>query len=136
MTTTVQADREQRKAAAKQVQADVAIRYGLIGRERGIYRDAARRFFQNKLSMFGFALVILLLVLAIFADDALIALPLGREPKPLIARTAYDEAFYGPVSSSIRQIVWEILTADLWKITESFCGRYLLKLGAGPRLAP
>ncbi len=54
--------------------------------ERGLYRDAGRRFVRNKLSVFGFILVILLIFLAIFADNWFIALPLGNEPEPLIAK--------------------------------------------------
>ncbi len=93
----VQTDPKERATAAEEAQRDVAIRYGLVAKERGIYRDAVGRFFRNKLSMVGFGLVLLLLVLAIFADDAIIALPLGREPKPLIARTPYDKIFFGPM---------------------------------------
>jgi oligopeptide transport system permease protein len=99
MTTGVQTDRKQATAVAEQAQAGIAIRPGLAARERGIYRDAVRRFFRNKLAIVGLAMVILLLVLAIFADDAIIAVPLGREPKPLIAHTAYDKIFYGPVGA-------------------------------------
>jgi oligopeptide transport system permease protein len=96
MSTGVQAQRQEGMATTEQSQADIAARYGLLAQERGIYRDAVRRFFQNKLAILGFALVVLLLVLAIFADDAIIALPLGHEPKPLIARTPYDKIFFGP----------------------------------------
>ncbi len=63
---------------------------------RGLYRDAARRFARNRLALIGLALVTLLVVLAVFADDWFIALPLGRSPAPLIARTPYDQVFYGP----------------------------------------
>jgi oligopeptide transport system permease protein len=97
MITEAQKDRKQSRAVAERDQADIAIHYGLVTKERGIYRDAARRFVRNKLSIVGLALVMLLLVLAIFADDAIIAVPLGREPKPLIARTAYDKIFFGPM---------------------------------------
>jgi oligopeptide transport system permease protein len=65
-------------------------------RERGLYRDAARRFVRNKLAIVGLVFVLFLLALAVFADDWFIALPLGREAKPLIARTHYNKAFYGP----------------------------------------
>jgi oligopeptide transport system permease protein len=96
MTTDVQAGKKEGAGLVEQPGADIALQYGLAVQERGIYRDAARRFFRNRLSMVGFALVMVLLILAIFADDAIIALPLGREPKPLIARAAYDEVFFGP----------------------------------------
>jgi ADP-ribosylglycohydrolase len=39
------------------------------------------------------------------------------------------EAFYGPVSPSIRQKVQEILTPELWEITEAFCAKYEIGLG-------
>lgn len=68
-------------------------------RERGLYRDAARRFVKNKLAIVGLALVIVLITLALFADDWFIALPLGREAKPLIARTTYEKIFFGPVGA-------------------------------------
>jgi oligopeptide transport system permease protein len=106
MTTGVQTDRKLGTAEAEQAQAEVAIRYGLGAQERGIYRDAVRRFFRNKLAIVGLTLVVLLLALAIFADDAIIALPLGREPKPLIARTAYDKIFYGPVGAFPSSEYW------------------------------
>ncbi len=102
----MQIDRKQGKAAAEQAQADIAIRYGLLAEERGIYRDAFRRFFRNKLAILGLFLVVLLLVLAIFADDAIVALPLGREPKPLIARTPYDKIFFGPAGAFPGREYW------------------------------
>ena len=70
--------------------------YNLSRPERGLYRDAARRFAKNKLALVGLALTLLLIVLAVFADDWFIALPLGRTPSPLIARTTYEEIFFGP----------------------------------------
>ncbi len=68
-------------------------------RERGIYRDAARRFVRNKLAILGLVLVLFLLILAIFADNWFITLPFGREADPLIARTSYNEVFYGPTGA-------------------------------------
>jgi len=68
-------------------------------RERGIYRDAARRFFKNKLAIVGLILVLLLITLALFADNWFITLPFGREAEPLIARTTYNEVFYGPTGA-------------------------------------
>jgi oligopeptide transport system permease protein len=99
MITRVGVDRKRATTTAEQAQADIAIRYGLAATERGIYRDAVRRFFRNRLAILGFGLVVLLMVLAIFADDAIIAIPLGREPKPLIAKTPYDKIFYGPAGA-------------------------------------
>ena len=65
---------------------------------RSLWRDAGRRFVRNKLSVFGLIVVTILVCLAVFADDWFIALPLGREAKPLIARTPYDKGFYGPAN--------------------------------------
>ena len=75
-------------------------------RERGLYRDAGRRFVRNKLSVVGLILVSGLLVLAIFADNWFIALPLGQEPQPLIAKTAYDKSFIGPVNEFPSDEYW------------------------------
>lgn len=44
----------------------------------------------------GLVIVIVLISLAVFADNWFISLPLGQEPQPLIARTRYDKVFYGP----------------------------------------
>jgi oligopeptide transport system permease protein len=63
---------------------------------RGLYRDAARRFAKNRLALVGLVLVVILLTLAVFADNWFIALPLGEEPQPLLAKTPYDKVFYGP----------------------------------------
>jgi len=75
-------------------------------RSRGLYQDAVRRFFNNKLSVFGLFLVILLIVLAVFADNWFIALPLGQEPEPLIARTHYDKGFFGPANEFPGAAYW------------------------------
>ncbi len=63
---------------------------------RSLYRDAVRRFFKNKLAVVGLFLVVLLAILAIFADNWFVALPLGRDPEPLLARTHYDKGFWAP----------------------------------------
>ncbi len=73
---------------------------------RGLYYDAGRRFVRNKLAIIGLVLVTLLLILVIFADDWFIALPLGREPKPLIAVTPYDHGFYGPTGAFPGKDYW------------------------------
>lgn len=99
MATRAHAGRETSRTAGSEAQSEAARQFGLATEERGIYRDAVRRFFRNRLAMLGFALVVILLTLAIFADDAIVSLPLGREPTPLIAHTAYDKIFYGPVGA-------------------------------------
>lgn len=67
--------------------------------KRSLYRDALRRFLRNRLALIGLLLVIVLLALALFADDALIAWLWGRPPQPLIAHTGYDTAFVGPTGA-------------------------------------
>jgi len=57
------------------------------------------------------------------------AVSLGGDSDTLACITGgIAEAFYGPVSPSIRQKVQEILTPELWKITEAFCAKYELGL--------
>jgi ABC-type dipeptide/oligopeptide/nickel transport system permease subunit len=64
--------------------------------QRGLYRDATRRFRRNQLAIAGVLIVIGLLLIATLADDWFIAPLLGRPPQPLIARYPYDEGFVGP----------------------------------------
>jgi len=71
-----------------------------------LYQRAVRSFLKNKLAIVGLVLVGILLILAIFADDSIIAIPLGREAKPLLARTPYDEFFFGPVGAFPRPDYW------------------------------
>jgi ABC-type dipeptide/oligopeptide/nickel transport system permease subunit len=73
--------------------------YHIPRAERGLYRDAFRRFAKNKLALVGLAIVLVLVTLAVFADNWFIALPLDQEPKPLIAKAPYDKVFYGPVGA-------------------------------------
>ena len=57
------------------------------------------------------------------------AVSLGGDSDTLACITGgIAEAFYGPVSPSIRQKVQEILTPELWEITEAFCAKYELGL--------
>jgi peptide/nickel transport system permease protein len=50
-----------------------------------LWRDAWRRLLRNKLAIVGMIILVLFLAMALFADDALIAILLGREPQPLLA---------------------------------------------------
>jgi ADP-ribosylglycohydrolase len=53
------------------------------------------------------------------------AVSLGGDSDTLACITGgIAEAFYGPVPSSIRAKVQEILTPELWEITERFCARF------------
>jgi len=78
---------------------------------RSLLRDALRRFSRNKLSIAGLILVCVLLLMALFADDALIAWLLGRPPQPLIAHFPYDEIFVGPTGAFPSRDFW--MGADL-----------------------
>jgi ABC-type dipeptide/oligopeptide/nickel transport system permease subunit len=73
---------------------------------RSLWRDAVRRFSRNKLAVLGLAMVLVIVGMAIFADDWFIALPLGREPQPLLARTPYDKIFFGPSGAFPSEKYW------------------------------
>lgn len=63
-----------------------------------------------------------------YEDAVRNAVSLGGDSDTLACITGgIAEAFYGPVSPSIRQKVREILTPELWGITEKFCGKHGLK---------
>jgi ABC-type dipeptide/oligopeptide/nickel transport system permease subunit len=79
--------------------------------KRSLWRDAARRFFSNRLSVLGLGLVIFLLIVAIFADDWFVAPFLGREAQPLIAHYSYEEVFVGPTGAFPDSQFW--MGADL-----------------------
>jgi oligopeptide transport system permease protein len=64
-----------------------------------LYQRALTNFLKNKLAIVGLFLVGILMILAIFADDWFIAIPLGREARPLLARTPYDKIFFGPAGA-------------------------------------
>lgn len=63
---------------------------------RGLYHDAMHRFAKNKLAIVGLIIVCGLVTIAVFADNWFVALPMGEEPQPLIAKAPYDKVFYGP----------------------------------------
>ncbi len=90
---------------------------GFVRRERSLYRDAVRRFFRNRLAILGLSLVIILLILAVFADDWFVAIPMGRDPEPLLAKTHYNEVFYGPVGAFPSAEFWmgtDLVGRDLY----------------------
>ena len=78
---------------------------------RSLWRDAVRRFSRNKLAVIGLVIVIVLLIVAIFADDWLIAPFLGRAPEPLIAHYQYEESFIAPTGAFPSREFW--MGADL-----------------------
>lgn len=78
----------------------------VMRRPRSLWRDAARRFARNRLALVGSFIVVVLLTMAIFADDWFIALPLGRTPQPLIARTPYNKGFFGPTGAFPSREYW------------------------------
>ena len=45
-------------------------------------------------------------MLAVFADDWFIAIPQGREARPLIAKTGYNDVFYGPAGAFPSKEYW------------------------------
>jgi ABC-type dipeptide/oligopeptide/nickel transport system permease subunit len=51
------------------------------------------------LAILGLSLVVILVILAVFADDWFIAIPMGRDPEPLLAKTHYNDVFVGPVGA-------------------------------------
>ncbi|MCX6569839.1 MAG: ADP-ribosylglycohydrolase family protein [Candidatus Aminicenantes bacterium] len=60
-----------------------------------------------------------------YEDAVRNAISLGGDSDTLACITGgIAEAFYGPVSPSIRQKVEEILPPELWKITEAFCAKF------------
>lgn len=56
-----------------------------------LWRDAWRRLLRNRAAVVSGVFVLVLIFVAIFADDALYAWILGREPEPLLAPYGYKE---------------------------------------------
>lgn len=62
---------------------------------------------------------------ASYEDAVRNAVSLGGDSDTLACITGgIAEAFYGPVPPSIHQNVLEILTPELWEITEAFCAKF------------
>lgn len=57
-----------------------------------LWKDAWRRLLRNRMAMLGGILIVVVLIAAILADDAMIAWALGREARPLLAPYGYEEA--------------------------------------------
>lgn len=75
-------------------------------RKRSLWRDAARRFWRNKLSAVGIFIVAALVILAVFADDWFVAPFMGRPAAPLIAHYTYEESFLGPTGAFPSREYW------------------------------
>ncbi len=109
MTMHVQTEAEKDQAVPidQKRRADLEfVKSGMTRQERGLYRDAARRFVKNKLAIVGLIFVLFLLALAIFADNWFIALPLGRDADPLIAKTHFNKVFVGPTGAFPNKEFW------------------------------
>jgi ABC-type dipeptide/oligopeptide/nickel transport system permease subunit len=94
--------------------AELSVSETLIARplpKRSLWRDAARRFSRNRLALIGLVIVIVLLFIAIFADDWFLALLLRRAPEPLLAHYYYEESFIGPTGAFPNSDFW--MGADL-----------------------
>ena len=60
-----------------------------------------------------------------YEDAVRNAISLGGDSDTLACITGgIAEAFYGGVPQNVRTKVKELLTPDLWSITEAFCGKY------------
>ncbi|MCB0044508.1 MAG: ABC transporter permease [Caldilineaceae bacterium] len=86
-------------------------------RSRSLLGDARRRFTRNYLAVLGLILVIILTILAVFADDWFIAPFLSREPQPLLAKTGYNDIFVGPTGAFPSREFWmgtDLNGRDFW----------------------
>jgi ABC-type dipeptide/oligopeptide/nickel transport system permease subunit len=106
MTATVEVEAEKDRTDATDTTGTGLDAQGFVRRDRSLYRDAVRRFFRNRLAILGLSLVIFLVSLAVFADDWFIAIPLGREAEPLLAKTHYNDVFVGPVGEFPNSEFW------------------------------
>lgn len=75
-------------------------------KRQGAFHTAWQRFASNRLAVPGLLLVLLLVIMALAADDWFIAMPLGRAAKPLLARVPYDKIFVGPARALPSASFW------------------------------
>jgi oligopeptide transport system permease protein len=105
--TKAETEEERTFAMAQQDGTDVDLAAeSVLARERGLYRDAVRRFAKNRLAILGIILTLVIIFMAVFADAWFIAIPMGREAKPLLAKTRYDKIFYGPAGAFPSKEYW------------------------------
>lgn len=65
-----------------------------VRRERSPLADAFHQLLRNKMAVTSGVFIIIMIVMAIFTDNALIAVPLGREVVPLLAPESFDEVHF------------------------------------------
>lgn len=65
-----------------------------VRRERSPLADAFHQLLRNKMAVTSGVFIIIMIVMAIFTDNALIAVPLGREVVPLLAPEPFDEVHF------------------------------------------
>jgi oligopeptide transport system permease protein len=63
-------------------------------RSRGPIRDAFHQLLKNKAAVVGGTFVLMITIVALFADNSIIAIPLGLEVKPLIAPKHYAQTSF------------------------------------------
>ena len=67
------------------------INIALSTRRRTPLGDALRQLLLNRAAVTGFIVIVLMVIVAVFADTTVLTLFTGGEPKPLIAPYAFDE---------------------------------------------
>lgn len=60
-------------------------------REAGLWADAWRRLLKNKAAMLGGVLIIIIILVAIFADSTVFTWFIGGQPQPLLAPQSYEK---------------------------------------------
>ena len=87
--------------AATQTAAKISpIDMGTPRRTRSLWHDSLRRLLRNKAAVAGGIFVILLFVVAVFADDWFIAWALDREPEAFLAPYGWKEVDFQNTRSS------------------------------------
>jgi ABC-type dipeptide/oligopeptide/nickel transport system permease subunit len=65
-----------------------------VRKERSPWADAFQQLLQNKMAVASGVFIIILLFVALFTDNALIAVPLGQEVTPLLAKESFDHVHF------------------------------------------
>ncbi|MFN8454718.1 MAG: ABC transporter permease [Anaerolineae bacterium] len=77
--------------AASRVPGAAAAAIPLRRRETSLWGDAWRRLLKNKAAVTGGIIIILIILIALFADTRLFTLFTGAEPQPLLAPQSYEK---------------------------------------------